>query len=166
MTVSSGAPAHTAADDIEEIRQLKARYFRGVDTRNWALLRAVFTNDARVGPMESGVPEHLLALQPPTPEHARLGSGVDAFMERIKPFLTGVISVHHGHQPEIKVIGNDKADGIWAMEDVLVWPKAGYRVRGAGHYWETYQKVDGQWLISSVRLTRLYVYTEAFEPTD
>ncbi|MEI9982293.1 MAG: nuclear transport factor 2 family protein [Aliidongia sp.] len=31
---------------IEEIRQLKARYFRGVDTKDATVLRAVFTDGA------------------------------------------------------------------------------------------------------------------------
>lgn len=167
MTVADlGVPAEYVAHEIEAIRQVKARYFRGVDTRDWAMLRAVFTDDAQVGPMESGVPDYVSALQPPPPQHARNGLGVDAFMERVRPFLTGVTSVHHGHQSEITLTGHDTAEGIWAMEDVLVWPGAGYRVRGAGHYWETYRKVGGQWLIASVRLTRLYTYTEEFHPVS
>lgn len=152
------------ADDVEAIRQLKARYFRGVDTRDWELLRSVFTEDAEIGPMESGVPAHVIALQPPAPGHAPSNTSVGAFMARIEPFLVGVLTVHHGHQPEITFTADGEADGIWPMEDVLVWPKDGYRFRGAGYYWERYRKVDGEWRIASVRLTRLYAYTETFEP--
>ena len=33
------------ADDIEAIKQLKARYFRTLDQKDWAGYRAVFTDD-------------------------------------------------------------------------------------------------------------------------
>jgi hypothetical protein len=35
--------------DIEAIKQLKARYFRLMDTRNWAEFGDVFTRDAVLG---------------------------------------------------------------------------------------------------------------------
>ena len=75
-------------------------------------------------------------------------------------------STHHGHQPEIELTGDDEATGIWAMEDVLVWPADGYRLRGTGHYWETYRKVDGEWKIASMKLTRLYVFVERIDPVS
>ncbi|WP_166875217.1 hypothetical protein [Salinibacterium sp. ZJ450] len=40
----------------------------------------------------------------------------------------------------------------------------GYRLRGTGHYWETYRQVNGAWKIASLKLTRLYVYVEKIEP--
>jgi hypothetical protein len=163
-TAAADTRGSVRADEVEAIRQLKARYFRGVDTRDWALLRAVFTEDAKIGPMENGLPPHVLAVQQPMPPRSASASDVDAFMERVAAFLSGVVSVHHGHQSEISLTGDDEAEGVWAMEDVLVWPKSGYRFRGAGHYWETYRKIAGEWRISSTRLTRLYVYTEDFAP--
>src|SRR3954454_4482167 len=36
------------SDDLEEIRQLKARYFRMMDTKNWEGLAAVFTDDVEI----------------------------------------------------------------------------------------------------------------------
>ena len=35
-------------DDIEAIKQLKARYFRTMDTKHWAAMRQVFTDDVVV----------------------------------------------------------------------------------------------------------------------
>src|ERR1019366_1253533 len=40
---------HEALIAIEEIKQLKARYFRYVDTKEWELLRTVFTHDCTFG---------------------------------------------------------------------------------------------------------------------
>jgi len=35
-------------DDIEAIKQLKARYFRTMDTKDWKAMRQVFTDDLGV----------------------------------------------------------------------------------------------------------------------
>ncbi len=44
---------------------------------------------------------------------------------------------------------------MWALEDVVRLAPGGVNLRGYGHYTETYEKVDGRWLIASSRLTRL-----------
>lgn len=46
------------------------------------------------------------------------------------------------------------ARGVWAMTD-LVRLLPAVTLHGYGHYHETYEKQDGQWRITSSRLTRL-----------
>jgi hypothetical protein len=154
------------ADDIEAIKQLKARYFRALDTKDWDSYRRVFTADPVIGPIENGFPDYLLALRP-AEGRANIESGpdLDAYIERVRLFIGPLITTHHGHQPEIQILGVTDATGIWAMEDVLVW-KEGYRLRGTGHYRETYHKIDGQWKIASMQLSRLYVYVEKIDPLE
>ena len=41
-------------DDIEAIKQLKARYFRTMDTKDWAAMRQVFTDDVVMDTSSSG----------------------------------------------------------------------------------------------------------------
>ena len=41
-------------DDIEAIKQLKARYFRTMDTKDWAAMQLVFTDDVVVDTTASG----------------------------------------------------------------------------------------------------------------
>ena len=41
-------------DDIEAIRQLKARYFRTMDTKDWDGMRQVFTDDVVIDTSEAG----------------------------------------------------------------------------------------------------------------
>ncbi len=129
-------------DDIEAIKQLKARYFRLMDTKDWAGLREVFTTDVHVDVTESG---------------GGIYEGVDAFLAMLVPTLTDVLTVHHGHMPEIKLMSPTTATGIWAMDDHLRWPEGSpiSELHGYGHYHETYAKVAGEWRISSTRLTRL-----------
>ncbi|MDR5699125.1 nuclear transport factor 2 family protein [Agromyces aerolatus] len=150
--------------EIESIRQLKARYFRTLDTKDWDGFKAVFTEDAAIGPVDNGFTEELIALRSAESRAPVTASGIDAFVERVATNIGPLISTHHGHQPEIELTSEDEATGIWAMEDVLVWPADGYRLRGTGHYWETYRKVDGEWKIASLKLTRLYVYVERIDP--
>lgn len=127
-------------DDIEAIKALKARYFRTMDTKDWEGMRQVFTDDVEMDTTSAG---------------GGLLSGADEFMEFLKEALGDAITVHQGHMPEIEVTGEFTATGIWALNDIVIWPN-GMRLDGYGHYHETYAKQDGQWRIASSRLTRLH----------
>jgi hypothetical protein len=131
-------------DDIEAIKQLKARYFRFMDTKDWAAMRTVFAPDVVVDVSSEG---------------GGVFHGVDEFFAMLEPTLTPVVTVHHGHMPEIEVTSSTTARGVWAMEDHLQFPPGGEvgEMHGYGHYHETYVKVDGQWHIASLKLTRLRV---------
>ena len=138
--MTSGDDRHR---DLEELRQLKARYFRLMDTKAWDELREVFTTDVRIDTME---------------DSGTVIVGVDEYL----PFLIGqigeVTTVHHGHMPELRLLDDDTATGIWAMEDELWWPE-GAPIRylhGYGHYHETYRRTPDGWRISELRLTRLH----------
>jgi uncharacterized protein (TIGR02246 family) len=126
-------------DDIEAIKQAKARYFRTMDTKDWAGMRRVFADDVVVDTTESG---------------GNVVSGADAFLSFLRETLADVVTVHHGHMPEIELTSPTTASGVWAMEDMLRWPD-GNELHGYGHYHETYEKVDGAWRIKTTRLTRL-----------
>lgn len=126
-------------DDIEAIKQLKARYFRTMDTKDWDAMRTVFADDVVADTTDSG---------------GSVVRGADEFVSFLRSTLADVVTVHHGHMPEIGLASPTTATGVWAMEDVLRWPN-GTEVHGFGHYHETYEKIDGQWHITSTRLTRL-----------
>lgn len=126
---------------VEDIKKLKARYFRYVDLHWWAELRTLFTDDAEFDIGES-------TSQPSTP---------DEFIASIDRHLSDAMTVHHGHMPEIDILDDDHVRGTWAMYD-LVEPPPGGRfpaLTGFGHYCEEYRRVDGLWRISRLRLTRL-----------
>src|SRR5205085_6148544 len=84
----------------------------------------------------------------------RVVEGADDFMAGLREILADVVTVHHGHMPEIELTSATTATGIWALEDRLRWPD-GREMRGAGHYHEEYEKVDGRWHIKKMILTRL-----------
>jgi hypothetical protein len=128
-------------DDVEVIKQLKARYFRTMDTKDWDGMRAVFTDDVVVDTSSSG---------------GGVVTGADEFMAFLRGMIGDVLTVHHGHMPEIVLTSPTTATGVWAMEDKLWWPN-GLSLHGYGHYHETYEKVDGEWCIKTTTLTRLRV---------
>ena len=127
--------------DIEEIKQLKARYFRLMDTKDWAGFTALFTDDAVLD--ADGTVQH----------------GPDVILAFLPTILDGVVTTHHGHMPEITITGPDSATGIWAMFDYLTFPGDGppKGLQGYGHYHEEYRRVDGSWRIQHVVLSRLRV---------
>ncbi len=131
--------------DLEEIKRLKARYFRAMDQKQWDEFAQVFARDAV---ME-------------VPEANMIQRGRDAIVKSVSGVLAGVRTVHHGHMPEIELTGPDTARGIWAMFDYVEWPasKTGARVglQGFGHYREEYVREDGQWRIHRLRLERLRI---------
>jgi hypothetical protein len=142
---------------IEEIRQLKARYFRYVDTKRWDRFADVFTPDA-----ELHVPVN-------RPEPLR---GADAIAERVRQGLADMITIHHGHAAEIEVLSADRARAVWPLYDRLLTttneltrdpdaPGFGPRYEGLGHYTEEYARgEDGRWRISRSELRRLHLEIE------
>ncbi len=126
-------------DDIEAIKQLKARYCRTMDTKDWAAMRQVFTDDVEMDTTASA---------------GAVVVGADAFMTFLRDAIGDVVTVHHCHTPEIDITSPTTATGVWAMEDMLRWPD-GSELHGFGHYHEAYAKLDGHWRIKSAVLTRL-----------
>lgn len=132
-------------EDLEALRALKARYFRCVDTKDWKNYAEIFTPDVTVDLPNDG--------------DGYSWRGREAFIASTAQSLEGVITVHHGHMPELELTSPTTARGIWAMQDVLFWPASApggpRKVTGYGHYNETYVKADGRWRIATLRLTRL-----------
>ncbi len=131
--------------EIEAIRQLKARYFRTMDQKDWDNWEQVFCEDAVIDTTQEGSP---------------LIESRQAFREFLPPILQNVITVHHGHTSEITLTAPSHAEGIWAMEDMLWWPESegGQHLWGTGWYHEEYRKEDdGQWRIAKMTLRRARV---------
>ena len=126
-----------ASSDVstwQQLCELKAKYFRFIDMKNWEDFADVFTADAILRNSEVTV------------------TGRAEIVEYVMGRLDGAISVHHGHMPEIEING-DEAHGIWAMED-FIERRDGTKFKGYGHYFERYRFED-KWRIAEIQLTRL-----------
>ena len=129
--------------EVEAIKQLKARYFRLLDAKDWASWGELFTDDCRMRvEVGDGRPDQEV-------------EGRDAIVEAVSRALEGSTTVHHGHMPEIELTGDASARGIWSMFDKVDWGTRA--LTGYGHYAESYEKRGGRWHIATFRLTRLRV---------
>ena len=125
--------------EVEAIKQLKARYCRFLDTKDWAAWRTLFADDF---------------LSDTSPAGGKVISGADEFVAFTRKSLRNQVTVHQVHAPEIELTSSTTARGVWALEDVVRFGP-GVNLRGYGHYHETYEKLDGQWRFKTSTLTRL-----------
>ena len=143
---------------IEEIRQLKAKYWRGVDFCDGDLVRGILAEDCTLDYMNccvdpaTGV-DHMPAMN--VVLRGRDSWISDAFKQ------AGIITVHQGYHHEIEVTGQTTASGIWTFADRFFVPPGGpfTRLTGYGHYHETYSKAADGWKLQTTRITRLWVET-------
>lgn len=133
--------------EIESLKRLKARYFRFMDTKDWAGWRTVFTEDATMRV------DGAVSTRGGDGEPVRSAQGVEAILAWVVPRIEPCTTVHHGHMPEIELTSPTTARGVWAMEDIVEYPDQSFR--GHGHYHETYRKEGGAWRIATLHLTRL-----------
>jgi len=167
---------------IEEIKQLKARYFRCMDQKKWDefqevfapdvvfdLREAIFARDRRTGEiMKSG---DLLVRQDQIKDQDWLHRGASAVRQWEEKVLTGVVTVHQGHMPEITILSPTTAHGYWHMEHLLRFPRINpyseiwwipdnapfHQLHGFGLYDETYERLEPGWRIKTLKLTHFRV---------
>ncbi|MFC4000190.1 nuclear transport factor 2 family protein [Prauserella oleivorans] len=129
---------------IEEIKQLKARYFRFVDEKRWDDFGELFTPDVVIDIEGSS--------QRPRDR--------DELVAATRRHYGDALTAHHGHMPEIEIVDGPAATharGIWSMVD-LIETSIGNALPsfvGYGHYHEEYRKDDGSWRISRLTLNRI-----------
>jgi hypothetical protein len=131
-------------ETLEEIRQVKYRYLRCVDTKLWDEIGDTFTEDAIVdyGTQAYGKPLKM--------------SGRDEIVAFFRSTLgPDILTVHAAGQPEITVDG-DNATGIWSFQDTVIAIKYRVVIAGAAFYHDTYRREAGQWRISHTGYKRTY----------
>lgn len=140
---------------IEAIKQLKATYWRAVDTKDRPMLRSVLADDCVVDFRDAMGARN----------EAQLWRNADSFCTDTMAVTAGVVTVHHGFPPEIVVMASGEAEAIWPFED-LVWvegsafPLPFRRFRGWGHYHDRYRRTAAGWRIAHTTISRLRIETE------
>jgi hypothetical protein len=128
-------------NDRDAICELKARYCRLLDTKQWDAWADLFTDGFVLDTSDSGGPSAI--------------TGRGAAVAMVRQAIATTRTAHQVHTPEIVVTG-DTARAIWAMQDRLVFDN-GHGMTGYGHYTETYEKHGAEWKIATSTLTRLLV---------
>lgn len=131
-------------DEIHDriaIGEVKARYCRFLDTKQWDAWASLFTEDLVLDTSEANGP-------PPI-------EGRDLAVASVRATIETARTAHQVHTPEI-VLDGDTAQVIWAMQDRVVFDN-GQSLTGYGHYTETYVRQGGNWRIARCKLTRLHL---------
>jgi len=141
---------------LEAAAILKARYFRLMDTKDWAGWQDLFTPDAVMDVSGEAAVMKTLGIDVGDGSGWVL-HGAETIRQSVEQAMTGVVSVHHGHMGEIDLAAPGRVNAIWAMEDVIRYPAGAPIVgfHGYGHYHDTYVLDGGTWRIQRLKLTRL-----------
>jgi hypothetical protein len=128
--------------DLEDIRTLKHRYFRCIDTANVAELEELFTDDVTVDYRGGNYRVQL--------------SGKDNMVEFLaNAFHSDMIAMHHGHMPEIRLTGHDSAEGTWYLEDMVFSMTERTHLIGTALYKDRYRREDEAWKIAHTEYDRV-----------
>jgi SnoaL-like domain len=128
-------------EDWLALCELKARYCRLMDTKQWDAWRELFTEDYELD-VTAGTDLPVI-------------KGREAAPDRVLSSIRHAVTAHQVHSPEIRIDG-DAASGIWAMQDRVIFSN-GTSLTGYGHYHDRFRRQDGQWRIAALKLTRLHL---------
>lgn len=131
---------------IEEIKRIKGRYCRFVDTKQWEALGDLFTETAQM---------HIGAVG-----DGNVIEGRDTIVAGISQLLAPLTTVHEAGMPDIEITGENTAKGTWSMFSILEGNSsagAAESERAWGYHDDVYEQgADGRWRMQSVRITRLH----------
>ena len=127
--------------EIEAIKQLKARYCRFLDAKDWTAWRGIFADDFLSDTAEAG---------------GKVIRGADEFVAFTRKRLEkpSHATAHQVHAPEIELTSPTTARGCGRWRMWFGW-RLGSTSAATAITHETYEKADGQWRMTSSKLTRL-----------
>lgn len=128
-------------DDAEQIRQLKYRYLRALDTKQWEDFAACLVPEATAD-YDGLVFDDRQAL-------------VDYLRENLGE---GRLTLHQVHHPEIDVAG-DTATGRWYLQDKVLVPDLRLLLEGAAFYEDRYLRTPAGWRIGHTGYRRSFEIT-------
>ncbi|TYQ11810.1 UNVERIFIED_ORG: SnoaL-like protein [Gordonia westfalica J30] len=130
------------SEDLREIENLKYRYLRALDTKDWTTFASTLTEDV------TGNYGASLSFD----NRDELVGYMEA---NVGP---AVITEHRVNHPEIEVAG-DTARGRWYLQDRVIVAEFSFMLIGAAFYEDTYRRTENGWRISSTGYDRTYEAT-------
>lgn len=141
----------SAMGDIDEIKQVKYRYLRALDTKNWDDFAATLTEDV-VGDYGTSMGGDQLKF-----------SDRDALVQYMRTSLgPQIITEHRVDHPEIDVDG-DEATATWYLQDRVIGADFNFMLIGAAFYRDRYRRTADGWRISATGYDRTYDATMSLE---
>lgn len=136
---------------IEEIKQLRYRWSRYVDEGSWPAIASLLAPDAELD--LTGTRRRALSDDAPALPPVKGAEAVCRWLgENVGP-IPG--QLHIVTMPEISFLSDTEAQAIWRQESHIVSAagREGKAGVGYGFIRDTYRKIDGRWLISSMGVT-------------
>jgi len=137
-------------EDVEQIKRLKYRYFRSMDTGDFDTLQMLYTDDIKVDYIGGSYRWQMEGRK----------NLIDA---QIASFNSEAIGCHTGHHPEIDILSDTMATGIWYMTDIFMDFRKKTVFHGSALYRDTYEKINGIWKIKITTYKRIYEQAENME---
>ncbi len=129
--------------DVDEIKQVKYRYLRALDTKHWDEFADTLTDDV-VGDYGASLGE------------VHRFTDRDALVEFMRNSLgPSVITEHRVSHPEITVNG-DEATAVWYLQDRVIVADFDFMLIGAAFYHDSYRRTADGWKISATGYQRTY----------
>ena len=136
--------------DIEAIKQLKHAYFRCVDTCNLEELGTLFHENVQVRFKGGGYEWNLNSRQ--------------EYVDNIgMAFSKEAVGHHNAHHPEIQLLSETEATGLWYLADNMWILNHKALTTGTALYWDRYLKMDGKWVIKDTNYERIYEINQTLE---
>jgi hypothetical protein len=131
-------------ESLAAIHQLPARYALALDSRDLDTLVGLFAPDVRVGRDERG-------------------------RDALKRWYAAVMSkpgasVHMTMNHVVDFDDADHAHGVVYCHDELAQPESGEWVTGRLQYWDTYERIGGEWCFVRRRFYRWYIVDALTRP--
>ena len=90
--------------------------------------------------------------------------GREEYLNAVKgAFTREAVGQHNGHHPEIRILSETEATGIWYLADNMWILNHKFFTTGTALYWDRYLKVDGRWTIKDTRYRRIYEINRALD---
>ena len=127
----------TELEDIEAIKQLKARYWFACDQRDGEGVKDCFTSTGLL--IDFGFIGRF--------------SDIDEFIALFLQMTDkpSHIDLHHGLAPEIEISDAQHASGRWRMQFQLIDTETEVVQFMGGYYEDTYRKQNGEWKIATTK---------------
>ena len=139
--------------DLEDIKRVKYRYLRALDTKHWADYADTMTDDV-VGDYGSSLGEE---------HHFTDRNSLVEYMRTSLP--DSVVTEHRVTHPEITIDG-DEASGIWYLQDRVIVIEFDFMLIGAAFYHDEYRRTPDGWKISVTGYKRTYDATLSLKALD
>lgn len=132
---------------IQELEQLKYRYLRAVDAKQYESFKDFFTSE---GSFNYGPMGHYYSPEETT----------QAFRDGYLAVQDGdyvTRQMHHAVHPELTMLSDTEATGQWMLRFRSTDRAQGAEMVMCGSYDDRYVKVDGQWRIQQQHFTMLWM---------